>query len=44
MSGLRSVYSKILVWCFATLLLSMVAVAMVPLFVFSQTVGKGQLL
>jgi two-component system sensor histidine kinase CpxA len=38
---MRSVYTKILVWCFATLVLSMGAMVMVSVFVFNDMVGKG---
>jgi two-component system sensor histidine kinase CpxA len=43
MSPIRSVYTKILLWCFATLLLSTVAMGFVSLFVFTQMAGKGSL-
>jgi len=38
---MRSVYTKILLWCFATLVLSMAAMVMVSQFVFTQMVSKG---
>lgn len=38
---MKSVYAKILLWCFATLCLSLVALGMVAQLVFVQVVGKG---
>src|SRR5438105_2223875 len=38
---MRSVYAKILLWCFATLVLSLVALGMVSRLVLVQMVGKG---
>ena len=38
---MRSVYAKILLWCFATLALSMVAMSMVSIIIFTNTVKKG---
>jgi signal transduction histidine kinase len=38
---MRSVYTKIVAWCFATLILSMAAMVMVSVFVFDGMVGKG---
>ncbi len=38
---MRSLYAKILLWCFATLLMSLVAFVLTSRFVFSKTVGKG---
>jgi len=37
---MRSVYAKILLWCFATLALSLIAMVMVSRFALTQMVGK----
>src|SRR5215471_18371968 len=38
---MKSVYAKILLWCFATLLISLQVFSMVTRFVQDRTVGKG---